>query len=211
MTKVDTLQRFVLRARRIASHSLASDRERLVALADFTVAGTLALDGTFEMRRQLPDEELFESLAARLRPILLKSESVHNEKVLRAIGSILDEQEQESAGIDALREELERLRGAWERHQESDLRVLRYAVQSVKNDGTESTPQVSDSQLAMAWLYGDLVHVDVKGPKESGTLLPIKERYSGAVSYFATVALLCAETLDLVMRLSKLGVLELGK
>jgi len=37
-----------------------------------------------EMRRALPDEEAFESLAARVRPVLVKTESVHYRQVLAA-------------------------------------------------------------------------------------------------------------------------------
>lgn len=212
MNKVDeTLQRFALRARRIAAHSLATDREKLAGLADFSISGTLSLDGTFQARRKLPDEEAFESLAARLRPLLLGSESVYYVKVLDAIESVLDRQEPGTAGIDALRERTDQLRRAWSSHDEKDPRALRYSTQTAKIDGSESTPQVSDSQLALAWLYGDLVHVDVKGQKKPGTLLPIKERYSGAVSYFSSAALLCAETFDVVIHLADLELFELGE
>ena len=68
---------------------------------------------------------------------------------------------------------------------------------------------MSDTQLAAAWLYGDLVHVDTRGNKSDGLLFPIKERYSAAVNYFAHAAVLSLATLDVVMELHTLGVIDL--
>ena len=73
-------------------------------------------------------------------------------------------------------------------------RVVRFAVQSAAIDGSSITPQVSDTQLANAWLYGDLVHVDARGPKADGLLFPIKDRYAAAVTYFAHAALASLRT-----------------
>src|SRR5699024_881191 len=66
-------------------------------------------------------------------------------------------------------------------------------------------------QLAMAWLYGDLVHVDVQGEKKAGTYFPIKERYSAAVPYFATVAVACLHTYALIAHLIERGILIMPK
>lgn len=179
-------------------------------MADFKMSGTLNANGQIEIRRELPDEEAFESLAARLRPVLLKSESIHHQKVLTALETILDQSAQDADDLEAVRAEVYRLRAAWSRHDESQPSLHRYAVQQWRADGSEATPQVSDGQMALAWLYGDLVHVDVQGEKLDGTLLPIKERYAAAVTYFADVALLCAQTFDVVTDLAHRGLLELG-
>ncbi|MGY1845883.1 hypothetical protein [Blastococcus sp. SYSU DS1021] len=202
-----TLNRFVLRARRIEAHSLARDRESLSALRDFSLAGRLQLDGTMEMRRALPDEEAFESLAARVRPVLVKSESVFQAKVLEAIQAAID-----ASAVDVpadLLIQFTNLKREWSQFDLDGTNVLRFAVQSSRTDGSDVTPQVSDTQLAAAWLYGDLVHVDTRGSKSDGLLFPIKERYSAAVTYFAHAATLCLVTLDLVLALHKLGVIVL--
>jgi len=204
-----TLNRFVLRARRIEAHSLASNRQTLSALSEFTLAGHIKLDGTMEMRRSLPDEEAFESLAARVRPVLVKSESVHHRRVLAAIQSAL-----EATGTEIpeyLQARLAGLQQDWSRFDLDSSNVLRFAMQSSKTDGSETTPQVSDTQLAAAWLYGDLVHVDTHGNKSDGLLFPVKERYSAAVTYFAHAAVLSLMTLDLVMALHELGVVDLDE
>lgn len=205
------LRKFALRARRIAAHSLASDRGRLAEMANLRMTGTLNPNGQIEIRRELPDEESFESLAARVRPVLLNRESVHHGKVLTALEAILDRPGQDVDDLETVRAEVQRLRVAWSRHDESKPALHRYAVQRAKADGSESTLQVSDGKMALAWLYGDLVHVDVKGQKLDGTLLPIKERYAAAVSYFSDVALLCAQTLDVITDLARRGLLELGE
>lgn len=210
MENDQTLRRFVLRARRIAAHSLAADPDVLRRLADFTIAGSLALDGTIELRRRLPDEEIFEALVARLRPVLLSTESIYHEKVLTAIEGTLAKADTEAMDISECRLEIARLRKRWARFTPTNLVNHRYSVGRVKVDGTEAVSQVSDSQLALAWLYGDLIHVDVKGEKKPGTRLPMKERYSAAVPYFSDVALLCAETFELIRAISDLGLLELG-
>lgn len=204
-----TLQKFALRARRIAAHSLAADRERLAEMANPRMAINLNLNGQIELRRELPDEEVFESMAARLRPILVNSESVHHRKVLTALETVLEQAAQDTDDLAAIRAEVQRLRVAWSRYDESTLSHHRYTVQQVKINDPDHTLQVSDSQLALAWLYGDLVHVDVKGEKVDGTLLPIRQRYTAAVSYFSGVALLCAETFDVIADLAHRGLLTL--
>jgi hypothetical protein len=202
-----TLNRFVLRARRIEAHSLARDPRSLSALSGFSLAGQLQLDGTMEMRRALPDEEAFESLAARVRPVLVKSESVFQAKVLKAIQAAVDASAFEVPAD--LLGRLADLKREWSQFDLDGINVLRFAVQSSRTDGSDVTPQVSDTQLAAAWLYGDLVHVDTRGSKSDGLLFPIKERYSAAVTYFAHAAVLCLGTLDVVLALHKLGVVVL--
>lgn len=206
-----TLQKFALRARRIAAHTLAADRERLSAMANTRLAVNFNLSGHVDVRRELPDEESFESLVARLRPVLVKRESIHYGKVMDALESILKEDVDYCDDVDPVRSEVERLCVAWSFHNETTPSLLRYAIQRATKDGTESTPVASDSQLALAWLYGDLVHADVKGKKLDGTLFPIEERYAAAVSYFSAVAILCAQTFDVIMELTSRKMLSLGE
>lgn len=206
-----TLRRFALRARRIAAHSLAAQRERLAEMADFSWSGNLNLNGQIEFRRELPDEEIFESLAARLRPVILSSESVHYQKVLTALDTILQLPNEDAGELDEVREEVRQLRVAWSRHDSNKPVLHRYGVQQLKIDNSAASPQISDGQMALAWLYGDLVHVDVRGEKLDGTLVPIKERYAAAVSYFSDVAMLCARTFDVITNLAKRGLVDLGE
>src|SRR5687767_9003392 len=82
------LSEFVLRARRIAAHSLAEDEEALVALAKGTMR--IVSDGSKTyVEHAFPAEEVIESAAARMRPLLLKDEACHYLKALAALGYFL--------------------------------------------------------------------------------------------------------------------------
>ena len=208
--KLRVLDRFVIRARRVEAHSLTQDRTALKNLGQFSLTGDIGLDGTLRMRRALPNEELFESLAARVRPLLLKSESIHYRHVLDALDEHVAAADLPDESDAVIRQGLTALRTEWSRFDTDTANVLGFAVQSSSLDGSDVTPQVSDTQLAAAWLYGDVVHVDVKGTKSAGQLLPVKERFSAAVMYFALVADLTLSTLDAVKRLHDLGALDLA-
>lgn len=203
------LRRFVLRARRIQAHSLVRDRKKLAELAQLQYEVAITDEGTVEMRQRLPDEEVFESLAARLRPLVLQSESVYYETVLDALDSVLAEATAED--IEELRLHAQRLRGFWALHVDKALPAVRYTTQARRADGSEVTPLAADSQVAMAWLYGDLVHVDVQGKKIAGTYFPLKERFAAAVPYFATIAVACLRTFDLVSILIERDILTIDE
>jgi len=127
-----TLNRCVLRARRIEAHSLASDRQALLSLSEFKLTGHIQLDGTMEMRRALPAEEAFESLAARVRPVLVKSESVHHSKVLNAIQAGIETTESEIP--EDLLVRFAGLQHDWSEFDLDSTNILRFAMQTAKND-----------------------------------------------------------------------------
>lgn len=192
ISQLPLLERFVVRGRRIEAHSLAKDREQLLQLSRLTMTGHIGLDGTMELRRSLPDEELFESLATRVRPVLVNSESVHFRKVLSAIETAIM-----TSGTDVserFNAEFAALRADWETFDLNSKKIVRFAIQTSTIYGSEVSPQVSDTQLASAWLYADLVHVDAHGHKKHGLRFPVKERYAAAVPYFAHAAVLCVTT-----------------
>lgn len=113
------------------------------------------------MTRRLPkDEEVFESLASRVRPLTVKSEPVYYVKVFDALSELLGE-------VDGgLRSRIEALRAAWDDAEIQGTQIQAYALQSARLDGSSATPRVSDTQLAAAWLYADLVHADAQGAKK---------------------------------------------
>jgi hypothetical protein len=87
----DLVRRFVVRARRIAAHSLVRDWGRLTGLAEdgFRVRGDISTGTTRIVSRLPPDEEVFESLVARLRPLILQGDALHYTKVFGALGHVL--------------------------------------------------------------------------------------------------------------------------
>lgn len=204
MDDKETLRRFVLRARRVHAHSIAQDWDELLRHAYGSLDGLLGLDDRMTITRRLPaDEEVFESLASRVRPLTVKSEPVHYAKVFDAIERLIAEADVE----DALRTRLRDLRRYWETSEIQGTQIQEYSVQSVRVDGTEATNMVSDTQLAAAWLYADLVHADAQGPKQEALALPFRERYAAAVRVFSHMAVLTVKTLQLVESLRDARVL----
>ncbi len=81
-----TLEAFVRRARRIEAHSLLADTAQFIARVHGSARLDIGEDGG-EMRLDLPPEEAFKSLAARVRPLLLEQDGIHFNRILAAIGA----------------------------------------------------------------------------------------------------------------------------
>lgn len=138
----ETLRRFVLRARRVHAHSIVQDWDELLRHAHGGFDGYLDLAGRMTITRRLPaDEEVFESLASRVRPLTVKSEPIYYAKVFDAIKRLVGEADVE----DALRTRLCDLRRAWDASEIQGTQIQAYSVQSARIDGTEATNMVSDT------------------------------------------------------------------
>lgn len=184
-----TLERFVLRARRIAAHSLVANDE----LADLkTIRWTLrgSDDGPTTMAWTPPDEERFESLAARLRPLILGRESIHYASVIQALRVVVK-------GEPELNEKLDTLNEEWASYDLNDLRERSFTVQSVI-PGESRSITTADGVLAAGWMYADLVHADPLHGKEKSLNFPLRERFHAAVHLFANIASVTLATLDFV-------------
>lgn len=114
----ETLRRFILRARRVHAHSIVQDWDEVLRHAPGSFDGHLGLAGRMTITRPLPaDEEAFESLASRVRPLTAKSEPVHHAKIFDAIERLVGE-----AGVEhALRNHLRDLR-----HVRSEIQGTRF-------------------------------------------------------------------------------------
>jgi hypothetical protein len=198
----ETLNRFVLRARRIAAHSLTQDPVALRRHAEGLFNGTLDMSGNMTITQDLPEnEEAFESLAARLRPLIVSSESIYYEKVLSALQQSASDEDQES---------IEQLRAAWSAANIQGSEVQAFLLQQSNLDGSGATGFVSDTQLAAAWLYADLVHADATGRKKEGLDFVLAERYAAAVRVFSHLATLTLATLALVRTMVDAGRLTIA-
>src|SRR5690606_21449147 len=94
----ETLRRFVLRARRVQAHSLVQSWDELLYHAGGEFQGQIDVSGRMSITRRLPsDEEVFESLASRVRPLTVKSEPVYYVKVLDAIDRALGDSDVDEA------------------------------------------------------------------------------------------------------------------
>lgn len=205
----ETVARFVLRARRIEAHSLARNPEALAEHCKGRLKIHLAVDGTSTILRSLPEnEEVFESLAARVRPLILDEEPIFYAKVFNALHLLLTSAPTEPSAWQ--REEVRRLRAAW-KATALGKQVQAYAMRSVNLDGTDPTGLVPDTVLASGWMYADLVHANPQGWRSQALDFSLHERYAAAVSVFCRLAALTVRTLRLVEQLRGDGVLVIDE
>jgi hypothetical protein len=200
----DRVQRFVLRARRVLAHSLVRDNMDLLndaAHGTFHVnveVNTKTGEGKHRFKRDLPPEEAFESLAARLRPFVMRKESVYWAVVLDSVEQLLSKETlAEVVDIPSLRE-------YWSTVVEgSQVAAQAYYVM------TESG-KLSDVQLADLWLNSDSLHTQ---PIKSGVGndLSITERYHAAAGVYARIGACVQYTYFWIDWLVGLGLLELDK
>lgn len=201
-----TLERFVVRARRVAIHSLARSTADLQELAQAQWHVSVPLRGkTVTISWEPPDEERFESLAARLRPFVLASESVHHVKVLRALRMAV----RGSTDAHLLTQQIDELEGRWSAWDPTDLKLRAFEIQQA--DGNyENVRSIPDGTLAAGWLYADVVHADPSGGKEASLEFPLAERFRAAVPLFANLALVVLDTLDFIRILHDLHGLDIA-
>lgn len=176
-TRIDT---FVVRARRICAHSLAQDLDRLRKLSEgemqlvFPKAGgpaTLVFD--------FPPEEVVESAAARVRPLMLDDVSMIS--VLKAIRSLTAE----SDDRESIRAWESEVRAEWNKRMgtsPSDDGFQTY-YESATTGETGATNHI---ELAQAWIYGDVVHHDQDHLSRT-QVWGVGERFRAAVPLVAFV------------------------
>jgi hypothetical protein len=202
LTDEELLARFVVRARRIEAHSLLK-QEIFTQFLTGSMNMHLSVDGLATIRHPLPpDEEVFESLAARVRPLAVESEPIFHTTVLDALQRLLDAS---SSTTSEQRGELDELRKAWAYNTLSQ-DVQAYALRSYDAGGANTTDQVSDATLAAGWLYADLVHADAHHWKKKALAFSLNERYLAAVGVFSRLAALAVITLRLIKRLQDEGI-----
>lgn len=185
-----TLERFVLRARYVACHSLASDRRRLRDLSKHSFrVRVLHVPGEVDRQSVMPLEllpsEQVESAAARLRPLFLQKDGVHYRDALAEL--------RESASS----QWLEKIDECAERFE------LVEPTPQPKNP-RPSRRGVSTAELATAWLYGSLIHDDTKRKSyAAGVDLELAYLVASRVTCGQIVAVLTA--LDLIEAVNDSG------
>ncbi len=207
-TDIEILKMFVIRGRRIRAHSLMADDAGLLrSLARSSVNVVIGLENESLFTTPLPpEEEQFESLAARIRPFILASEPVHREKVLGAVCRLLAEAHGVTA---AMRQDLDRLADRWARVDPENGELQAWSMWISKADGTGPQHEVTDSVLALGWLYSDLVHVELRKDRAVAAEFPMSQRYLAASQVLSRVALAAVDTLAFVKALNDAGILDL--
>lgn len=192
------LDAFVVRARRVAAHSLAQDREALKRLADDT-AEILDWDpatgvGT-ALRRSYPPEEVVESAAARVRPIILEGEDCYYRSALSALGLMLKDRDPRYG------RDIKAVRKNWDSRVRRDLVDLDSApTVHVANDATGESGTLNSVELGLAWIYGDVVHHD-RNRRDESHIFGLRERFIAAVPLVAFTMLQTLMLLDTIQKL----------
>lgn len=204
VTPQEVLERFVIRARRVKAHSLVQDGSvEKYAKTQMTVSFSMTTGATTIKDVVVPDEEVFESLATRLRPFIVTTEPIYLPNVFRAIRSLVP--------VDALGEkdeDLEKALASAEQRFEHRFRerdVETYAVQLLDREGNPESGYVSDAVMAGSWLYTDTVHADPHGEKAEGKKFGYRARYAAASPFFCELAILIVSMLNIVRALVEKG------
>lgn len=195
----ETLERFILRARRIKAHSLVQS-ERISCYLNPSFRLVQASEG-YRMEFSFPDEERFESLVARVRPLLLSRESVHLPKVFKSLNKLVPpsaQTEEQKHVITNIQDQFNSLVGE------------RNKGKAEGDCSSQADDWLSDSLLAETWLYKDLAHCDLEGEKRRGEKTPYEYRMFSALSYYCRVALFSLYLLDLLREMANSGQLILS-
>lgn len=196
------VEAFLLRARRVLAHSLIREQAQLMSKlqsGQFTLVVTVNKatgDESHRLQAEYPPEEALESLASRVRPLILRSEPIYYDKVLDALEVVV--------GADILGEEIDLpwWRNYW--HSVVDANRAAQAYWVAVPSGT-----VTDRKLMYAWLYGDVIHA--QSPRSQVIRdLAIDQRYYAAAPGIARICDRVAYTHMMFMTLIDKGVLTVA-
>lgn len=191
---VDILERFVVRARRVEAHSLVkSQKVREFVRQEYT----LVFNGSSVSMRldsRPEDEEVFESLAARIRPCIVDGEPIQLEKIVAAIRILTENIE--------LTERQLKLLDSVDTWYEKHLAPHSYAPiashEEIGKPGSDEITPASDTLLGLGWYYADLVHADPKQEKKATLEFPYDARYNQGVLLVSYLALVICSLLKLI-------------
>lgn len=198
-----TINKFILRARRVKSHSLLKDINNLHRYAETESKIIFNKESSkAKLITELPpDEEVFESLVSRIRPFTLKSEPIFYENIFSALEFIIENRDLKRSTS----EDFSVLKNHWDKINIDSKDIHGYSISD------DASHKASDLQLAGAWLYADLVHADPKGNKKDGMYFPIEDRYIAAVRIFSSLALLTIETLEFIYKLEEMKIINISE
>lgn len=147
---VTRIEAAVRRARRVESHSLVRDKDRLLAWAQQRTTLKAVGGVPVEMSRALPPVEALESLAGRCRPFLLANDAIHYPRVFKSLGYFVQTEPH-------LSELLRTMRSSWSTAERQNDDPLGAVVKRPDLEGGFDEGK-SMKDLGYAWLYSDLAH-----------------------------------------------------
>ncbi|WP_147430350.1 MULTISPECIES: hypothetical protein [Rhodococcus] len=187
----EVVEGFILRARRIVSHSLLVEKRELmgnIASGKWTVMVTEHLksgEATYELKADFPPEESIESLTARVRPVIESGEPIYYEKVLSALAELVPpEKWNESL------EPIDWWRSWWDSVAKRTDDAQAYLVINAAGSAT-------DTAMMYRWLYSDTIHADQLN--EAMNSAGVDERFRAACTVLARV---CSRVEDMLFAIS---------
>lgn len=202
----DILERFVVRARRIEAHSLVKSQK----IKEFVYPKyNLVFNGSaisIRLDSRPEDEEVFESLAARIRPCIVDSEPIQLEKVVAAIRVL-------TKNVELTEQQLRQLDSvdAWyESHLAPHSHTPIVSHEEIGGVDSDKVIVASDTLLGLGWYYADLVHADPKQEKEATLEFPYDTRYNQGVLLVSYLTLIICSLLRLIRDINDLHYLGLS-
>lgn len=194
------IEGFLLRTRRVMAHSLIREQAALMSklhkgeVTIWVTVNTKTGEESHRLQVEYPPEEALESLASRVRPLILSSEPIYYAKALDALEQLV--------GADALNDEIDIdwWRTYWRSVIDASLAAQAYWV---------ATPSgtITDRKLMYAWLYGDVIHA--KSPRSPVIRdLDVDERYYAAAPGIARICDRVIYTHIMLMSLIDKGLLS---
>lgn len=204
------LSAFVLRARRVEAHSMYQDPEMVQRVGRVQFRVEKDADGVW-LVQNLPPEEVVESAAARLRPLILQEEDAHHGKMINALKRFL-------RGV-ALPDVpggpptdssifLSGLKAEWAEFDSNGRTAQAYSVQSRRASDDQTSEILADNVLAFAWIYGDVVHGDAERLRETEQH-GVNERFRAAAPLVCRLMEMTVATLHAIEWLRLHGLLPL--
>lgn len=199
------IEAFIVRARRVEAHSLAQDRDALHNLS----VGALQLDVTGDegdaiVTQELPPEEVMESAAARVRPILLSQEECYLPGVLKAVRHLTAGHD----GHEAIETWCAAVLAQWKSRTNEHDPGRDVGMQLMVHDTTTGVgATLNDLELAMAWIYGDVVHHDPQR-RSTSALFGLRERFRAGTMLVAYAMVETLVVLDGIRQLITNGTID---
>ncbi|MCA2321562.1 hypothetical protein JF732_14765 [Mycobacterium intracellulare] len=173
------IEGFLLRTRRVMAHSLIREQAALMSklhtgeVTIWVTVNTKTGEESHRLQVEYPPEEALESLASRVRPLILAGEPIYYEKALNALEQLV--------GTDTLNEEIDL---AWWHHYWREVIDANLAAQAYWVMTPSGT--TTDRKLMYSWLYGDVIHA--KSPRSPAIRdLSIDQRYYAAAPGIARI------------------------
>lgn len=178
-TPQTVIEGFLLRTRRVTAHSLIREQAALMSklhtgqVTIWITVNTKTGEESHRLQAEYPPEEALESLASRVRPLILSSEPIYYAKALNALERLV--------GTETLNEEIDLAwwHDYWRAVIDANLEAQAYWVATPSGTTT-------DRKLMYSWLYGDVIHA--KSPRSPAIRdLDIDQRYYAAAPGIARI------------------------